>query len=65
MGHKSAGHTLSVVHDSLFWPLLQSDIEQYVTMTGTSLKKKENPLSTKFVTLQPFELVCIDFLHLN
>uniref|UniRef100_A0A3B5AJZ5 Integrase catalytic domain-containing protein n=1 Tax=Stegastes partitus TaxID=144197 RepID=A0A3B5AJZ5_9TELE len=49
---------------------MQSDVEHYVTRVCTCLKQKKPchdtraPL-TNIVTTQPFELVCIDFLHLD
>lgn len=70
MGHQGADRTVSLVRDRFFWPYMQSDIEHYVTKACTCLKQKKPchetraPL-TNTVTTQPFELVCIDFLHLD
>ena len=70
MGHQGADRTVSLVRDRFFWPYMQSDIEHYVTKACTCLKQKKPchetraPL-TNIVTTQPFELVCIDFLHLD
>ncbi|KAI4887981.1 hypothetical protein NFI96_001880 [Prochilodus magdalenae] len=70
MGHQGAERTVSLVRDRFFWPHLQSDVEHYVTRACVCLKQKkpsrENraPL-TNIVTTQPFELVSVDFLHLD
>lgn len=70
MGHQGAERTVSLVRDRFFWPHMQSDIEYYVTKTCTCLKQKKPCLNTRapltnIVTTQPFELICIDFLHLD
>lgn len=49
---------------------MQNEIEHYVTRTCTCLKQKTPPRGTRaplvnIVTTQPFELVSIDFLHLD
>lgn len=70
MGHQGLDHTLSVICDHFFWPYMQSDIERYVTKACICLKQKkpcrdtQAPL-TNVVTTQLFELVSIDFLHLD
>ena len=70
MGHQGADRTVSLVRDRFFWPYMQSDIEHYVTKACSCLKQKKPchdtraPL-TNIVTTQPFELICIDFLHLD
>ena len=70
MGHQGVDRTVSLVRDRFFWPYMQSDIEHYVTKTCTCLKQKKPCRETRaplknIVTTQPFELVCIDFLHLD
>uniref|UniRef100_A0A3B3IPZ1 Gypsy retrotransposon integrase-like protein 1 n=1 Tax=Oryzias latipes TaxID=8090 RepID=A0A3B3IPZ1_ORYLA len=70
MGHQGVDRTVSLVRDRFFWPYMQSDIEHYVTKVCSCIKQKKPcrdtraPL-TNIVTTQPFELVCIDFLHLD
>lgn len=70
MGHQGVERTVSLVRDRFFWPYMQSDIEHYVTQVCTCVKQKKPcretraPL-TNIVTTQPFELVCVDFLHLD
>lgn len=68
MGHQSTKRTLSLVRDRFFWPHMQSDVE-HVTKTCTCLKQKKPSQNTRapltsIVTTQPFEFICIDFLHL-
>ena len=70
MGHQGIDRTTSLVRERFFWPYMQQDIEHYVARSCSCLKQKkpsrENraPL-TNIVTTQPFELVSIDFLHVD
>lgn len=70
MGHQGIDRTTSLIRDRFFWPYMQREIEHYVARTCTCLKQKtpcreqRAPL-TSIVTTQPFELVSIDFLHLD
>lgn len=70
MGHQGIDRTTSLIRDRFFWPYMQKDIEHYVARTCSCLKQKtpcketRAPL-TSIVTTQPFELVSIDFLHLD
>lgn len=61
MGHQSLDCTISLVCDCFFWPHIQSDIEHYVTKSCCDTRA---PL-TNIVTMQPFDWVSIDFLHLD
>lgn len=70
MGHQGVERTTSLVRDRFCWPHMQREIEHYVTQTCTCLKQKKPCRETKaplvpIVTTQPFELVSIDFLHLD
>ena len=69
MGHQGADRTVSLVHDRFFWPHMQADIELYVTKACTCLKQRKPGHDTRApltnITTQPFELVSIDFLHLD
>lgn len=70
MGHQGVDRTASLVRDRFFWPYMQSDIEHYVTKTCTCIKQKKPSHDTRapltnIIATQPFELVCIDFLHLD
>ena len=70
MGHQGIDRTTSLIRERFFWPYMQKEIEHYVTRTCTCLKQKTPPRGTRaplvnIVTTQPFELVSIDFLHLD
>lgn len=70
MGHQGIDRTTSLVRDRFFWPYMQKEIEHYVARTCTCLKQKTPSRETRaplvnVVTTQPFELVSIDFLHLD
>ena len=70
MGHQGVERTTSLFRDRFFWPHMQREMEHYVTQGCACLKRKKPcwetraPL-TSIVTTQPFELVSIDFLHLD
>lgn len=70
MGHQGVERTTSLVRDRFFWPHMQREIEHYFTQNCTCLKQKKPCRETRapltpIVTTQPFELVSIDFLHLD
>lgn len=70
MGHQGIDRTTTLVRDRFFWPYMQQDIEHYVSRVCTCLKQKTPCRETRaplksIVTTQPFELVSIDFLHLD
>lgn len=70
MGHHGVERTISLVRDRFYWPFMQKEIEDYVLRRCVCLKHKRPchetraPL-TNIVTTQPFELVSVDFLHLD
>lgn len=70
MGHQGAERTTSLVRDRFFWPQMQREIEHYVSSVCSCLKSKKpsrvtrTPL-TSIITTQPFELVSVDFLHVD
>uniref|UniRef100_A0A3Q2EEI4 Gypsy retrotransposon integrase-like protein 1 n=1 Tax=Cyprinodon variegatus TaxID=28743 RepID=A0A3Q2EEI4_CYPVA len=69
MGHQGTDRTVSLIRDRFFWPYMQREIEQYV-MKCTCLKQKKPSRGIRapllnIVTTQPFELVSVDFLHLE
>lgn len=65
MGHQGIDRTTSLIRERFFWPYMQKEIEHYVARTCTCLKQKIPCRETRVVTTQPFELVSIDFLHLD
>ncbi|CAL9690550.1 unnamed protein product [Knipowitschia caucasica] len=70
MGHLGAERTLGLIRDRFFWPRMQNDVEHFVMHACECLKRKRPnranraPL-TSITTTYPFELVSIDFLHLE
>ncbi|KAL6471946.1 hypothetical protein MHYP_G00205960 [Metynnis hypsauchen] len=70
MGHQGVDRTSSLVRERFFWPHMQKDIDHHVLKSCTCLKQKKPSRETRapltsIVTTQPFELVSIDFLHLD
>ena len=70
MGHQGVDRTTSLIRDRFYWPYMQREIEDYVMRRCVCLKHKKPcrdtraPL-TNIVTTHPFELVSVDFLHLD
>ncbi len=70
MGHQGLDRTTSLIRDRFFWPYMKKDIEHYVLRTCSCIKQKKPcreiraPLKS-IKTTHPFELVSIDFLHLD
>lgn len=70
MGHHGVERTMSLVRDRFYWPFMQKEIEDYVMRKCVCLKNKRPSHETRapltnIVTTQPFELVSVDFLHLD
>ncbi len=70
MGHQGLDRTTSLIRDRFFWPYMQKDIENYVLRTCSCIKQKTPCRETRaplknIKTTHPFELVSIDFLHLD
>lgn len=62
--------TISLIRDHFYWSYMQWEIEDYVTRRCVCLKHKKPSRETRapltnIVTTQPFELVSVDFLHLD
>uniref|UniRef100_A0A8C5PEK4 Gypsy retrotransposon integrase-like protein 1 n=1 Tax=Leptobrachium leishanense TaxID=445787 RepID=A0A8C5PEK4_9ANUR len=70
MGHLGVERTLTLIRDRFYWQHMQKDVEHFVTRVCECLKKKKPnkptraPLST-ITTTYPFEMVSVDFLHLE
>lgn len=70
MGHLGVERTLHLARERFFWPHMQRDIEHHINKVCSCVKRKRPqravraPL-TSIATTYPFELVAIDFLHLE
>ena len=70
MGHLGTDRVLALARDRFYWPGMQKDIEHFTTKECSCLKQKppqrqqRAPLQP-IVTTHPFELINIDFLHLE
>ncbi|TWW57317.1 Retrovirus-related Pol polyprotein from transposon 297 [Takifugu flavidus] len=70
MGHLGVERTLSLIRDRFYWPHMQRDVDHYVTKVCSCLKRKRPNKPTRaplvsIVTTYPFEMVSIDYLHLE
>ena len=70
MGHIGAGRVLDLARNRFYWPHMQRDVEHYCSKVCPCLKDRKpaqhtrEPLGT-IITTAPFELISIDFLHLE
>ena len=70
MGHVGAEKVLLIARDRFFWPHMQRDIKFYVNKKCRCIKRKKpvvhqrEPLKP-IITSAPFELISIDFMHLE
>ena len=70
MGHLGADRVIQLARERFYWPKMVSDIIHFVTQACPCLKQRQPNLSTRapltsVTTSSPFELVSIDFLHLE
>ena len=70
MGHLGVERTLTLIRERFYWPHMQRDVDHYVTQVCSCLKRKRPNRPTRaplvnIVTTHPFEMVSIDFLHLE
>ena len=70
MGHQGAERVTALARDRFYWPQMQRDIERYTTSMCHCLKQRKPASKTTaplvpVITTQPFELVSLDFLHLE
>ena len=70
MGHLGPEHVLQLCRERFFWPWMQDDITHFVTKVCNCLRQRKPnvpiraPLQS-FVASSPFELISIDFMHLE
>ena len=70
MGHLGAPHVVQLARERFYWPNMEDDITHFVTKVCPRLKQRQPNLSTRaplhsVTNSYPFELVSIDFLHLE
>ena len=76
MGHLGAPQVVQLERERFYWPMeddirpIEDDITQFVTKVCPCLKQRRPNFSTRaplcsVTTSNPFELVLIDFLHLE
>ncbi len=70
MGHVGADKVLMLTRQRFFWPHMQRDIEFYVNKKCYCIKQKKPVVQQReqlkpIITSAPFELISIDFLHLE
>ncbi|KAI7789521.1 hypothetical protein IRJ41_008311 [Triplophysa rosa] len=70
MGHLGVERTLDLIRERFYWPQMSKDVEHFVTRVCECLKKRKPNKQTRapllpIQTTYPFQLVSIDFLHLE
>lgn len=70
MGHLGASRVFQLARDRFYWPRMHKDIETYCTRICSCLKQKrpgkENRAPMQHLSSSaPFELISIDFMHLE
>ena len=70
MGHVGANRVIELARERFYWPHMARDIQHYVTKVCKCLKRKKPVVNQRapaqgIQTSAPFELVSIDFVHLD
>ncbi|KAI5106078.1 hypothetical protein C0J45_3775, partial [Silurus meridionalis] len=70
MGHLGAERVMNLIRDRFYWPRMQKEVEHHITRVCSCLRnRRPNKITraplTNITTTYPFQLVSIDFLHLE
>ena len=70
MGHLGSEKVEELARQRFYWPYMKHDIEYYIQHKCPCIASKQPPLPeraplTPIIATAPFELVCIDYLHLD
>ena len=70
MDHLGCDHVVQLTLERFYWPQLQNDITHYITKVCSCIKQKRPHVKTQaplkhLTSFSPFELVSIDYLHLE
>ena len=70
MGHPGVDRTLDLIRERFYWPRMQEEVEHFIAHVCECLKRRRPQKPTRaplvsIVMAHPFELVSMDFLHLE
>ena len=70
MGHLDCARVIQLPCERFYWSQMQNDITHYITKVSSCIKQKYPHVKTKaplkhLTSFSPFELVSIDYLHLE